>query len=72
MKNPWPFWLGFVISLVGCATTPRVIPDPRIPHQLAKPARVIVRCEAADQTLIDCPWQLNEGDWCAKQRAVEE
>jgi len=56
---------------VGCSPRVQVIPDPTIPHQVAKEAEVEIWARRADGTMARQKVRLLEGWWIAGPPVVE-
>lgn len=54
----------------ACAVNRAVLPDPRYPHQVAKPAKVEAWCRLQTGTWEQCLVQLREGDFVASKEAM--
>lgn len=55
----------------GCSPRVQVIPDPSIPHQVAKEAEVEIWARRADGTMARQKVRLLEGWWIAGPPVVE-
>ena len=69
MKMTAVVLLAFVMA--SCAS-PRVIPDQRIPHRLAKPASVTVWTRKPDGSMSMQRMDIPEGWWVAGPLVVGE
>lgn len=54
----------------GCPR-PIVIPDERVPHQLARSAEVSVWCHAPDGSWVECKVTALKGWWMASPQVVD-
>lgn len=61
----------FVTLSAGCATTPKVLPDPSIPHRVAKDGKVTIYVRQPDGRLKKEEVKLQEGWWIASPQIVE-
>lgn len=72
MKKLFAFVIASAMLSSGCVSvTPAVIPDPAVPHQVAKEAEVEVWCGAPDRRLKKCRVRLLDGWWVASPQVVE-
>lgn len=66
---------GLVIASVmlssGCVTTRAVLPDPAIPHEVAKEVEIEVWCGTPDRHLKKCTVRLLDGWWVASPQVVQ-
>jgi hypothetical protein len=49
----------------------QVVPDMTVPHQLARPARLVGWCATADGKLVECDIRAEPGDWHATPGALK-
>jgi hypothetical protein len=55
----------------GCAHSQMVVPDPTVPHQVAREVEVVVWCRLPDGKLAQCEVRLLPGWWVAGPPVVE-
>lgn len=60
-----------LLSLSSCAIRSQVIPDDRIPHRLAQPARLQVWASTPDGRQAPIAVDIPAGWWIASPRIVE-
>lgn len=58
-------------SLCGCPKQ-AVVLDPLRPHRLSRDVEVKVWVSVEEGKMIETPWQLRAGDWCATAGAIGE
>ena len=63
--------IAFALLSAGCPKR-LVIPDPNVPHQLAKGADLTVWCGTPDRKAARCKVRVEEGWWVASPQAVEK
>lgn len=69
MRRAWPFVIAFAMLSTACVKR-TVLPDPTIPHQVARDAVVEVWCNDGSK-LVRCRVRLAEGWWVASPQVVE-
>lgn len=61
----------FALPSIGCVKR-SVIPDPTVPHQVAKESEVVIWARAPDGKMVRMKVRLLEGWWIAGPPVVEE
>lgn len=62
---------AFVLPSLGCVVRLQTIPDPTIPHRVAREAEVEIWVRQPDGTLVKRSVRLLEGWWIAGPPVVE-
>jgi len=62
--------IGLLLSL-GCATLPKALPDPNLPHQLADDTSVVIYVRMPDGRLKKEKVKAPAGWWLASPQIVE-
>ena len=67
-------FLGLTASamlLQACATTVRIIPDNRIPHQLSRQVNAMIWVKDSSGKFVETPATIGEGWWIAAPELVK-
>lgn len=59
------------ILLIACGHSKLAIPDPTVPHKVAKETQVIVWCRLPDGQMVKCPVRILPGWWIAGPPVIE-
>jgi hypothetical protein len=70
MRSLWLFVIASVMLSAGCVKR-NMIPDPTLPHEVAKETEVEVWCGAPDRKLVRCKVRLLPGWWVASPQVVD-
>jgi hypothetical protein len=62
---------SMMLWLASCRAGPQVLPDPTIPHRIAKETTVTVWARDPDGTLRQVPVRALPGWWLASPQVVE-
>ncbi len=71
MMNYWRGLLVFALVSTSCVARVTVVPDPRVPHQLAEDADAQIWVRRADGTLAKQPMRIPAGWWVAGPLVTE-
>ncbi len=61
--------LASVMLFSACARV--ILPDPKVPHQLAEETVIKAWCRAPDGKMVKCKVRVQEGWWFASPQLVE-